>query len=213
MKLYQVLAYSGDFLLLLNSILLIISWKKLNGTFRWLLCLLVWLMLVQFASGILAENGVPNVFLTHFYFLGQFTILSMLYRHDIAPARKYISQITIAYLLFAVVQYVFFVPKLKFNTFGFLVSNCILIGYAAIHLVVGIGKKSVFDRVNWGLFLYLSGSSILFFTTNYWRDFGAWNLVILSTNAAMFVSFQLLILLSILKLRKTPLNKYGTHPL
>ena len=191
MSLYKVLVWLGDICLLINIIFLLISRKRLTRSLQLVTVLLISVFVIQTSSIILAVNLKPNQFLSHYYTIGQFFMLSIIFYGQLT---KYRLIVPIGAASFsAVLIYQLVDSTLLYNTFntlGFLVSACILMMYAMAYYIEHISTKRYFDMFNIGLFLYLGGTSIIFLTINSWQDLKDWNNVIWSLNASLFVIYQ-----------------------
>jgi hypothetical protein len=97
----------------------------------------------------------------------------------------------------------------QFNTFGFLVSNCILLFYAFFYYIEHITEKKYWDTFNVGLFLYLGGSSIIFLTMNSWNELKGWNTIIWTINATLAVLYQVFIFITIYRYNRQVRKQNG----
>lgn len=213
MDLFDVLVLSGRALLALNLLFLFIIRKHLRRAMILLSVLLIGIAIIEIMASYLARQGLSNQHLTHFYTIGRFLMLSIMYYGQL---RKFQRIVPIGVAVFSVVliyQMTYSsIRYYEFNTLGFLISACILILYAMAYYIEHISTKRYWDMFNIGLFLYLGGSSIIFLTMNSWQNLKDWNYVIWSVNASLFVVFQGFVMATIYRFKKTT-EKNGISPL
>jgi hypothetical protein len=213
MSAYQVLVWLGNISLLINIIFLLILRKRLTSTLRLVTVLLIGIFIIQISSYVLALNVESNQFLSHYYTIGQFFMLSIIFYGQLTKYR-FIVPIGVA-LFSCLIIYQISCSSLSyytFNTLGFLVSSCILMLYAMAYYIEHISTKRYWDMFNIGLFLYLGGSSIIFLTMNSWQDLKDWNYIIWSINASLFVVFQGFVMATIYRFKQSN-DQHGISPL
>lgn len=201
---YQVLVWLGNIFLLINIIFLLILGKRLTGSLKLVTVLLIGIFIIQVSSYVLALNVESNQFLSHYYTIGQFFMLSIVFYQQLAKFRLIVpigaalfSSVLIYQLIYSTISYN------TFNTFGFLVSACILMMYSMAYYIEHISIKRYFDMFNIGLFLYLGGTSIIFLTMNSWQDLKDWNYIIWSLNASLFVIYQAFVTATIYRFKQS----------
>lgn len=180
--------------ILFNALLLVKNWRRLEVYMRILACWLIALFVVQFAMAVLAELGIPNQYLTHYYVVGQFVLLTFFYFSVLEKFKKYIAiggGIFFAFFAFQLLASPF--DFNSFNTPSYLISSCVIMLYTMLYFMENIQKKRVLDLFNMGVFMYFGASSILFFTINHWKEFADWNVFIWTLNASLFLLFQLMV--------------------
>lgn len=197
----------------LNLVLYLKVFFKQGKAFKIFTFYLFGTVLVQILSKIFMILNGNNLFLSHFYFVGQFVLLSLFFK----SLFKTSTQKTIAnwFLIIGIsvlaVQYiidpnVFF----KFNLFEIFITSFLIIILAAIHLYNLLSEEKVFYYCTIGILLYLSGSTILFFVGNLTAilsseyQFLPWTL-----NAILVVIYHVFILFEwrkIFYLKKTNIN-------
>lgn len=176
-----------------------------------LMVLLGGVLIVEMAIHLMANNGIPNLFLSHYYTIGQFLLISIIYYQHLNKFQRIIpigvsvfSGFLIYQLLYGKIIYN------EFNTTGFLVSACILIAYAFFYFIEHISVRRYWDSFNFGLFLYLGGSSIIFLTmNNSWKDLEAWYADIWTINAFLTVLYQVFVGNTIYRFHRLQMNKDG----
>lgn len=175
-----------------------------------LMVLLLGTLYIELASLYLYYHKASNLHLTHYYTIGQFFILSVIYYKQL---KKFQRMVPIGVLVFSsILIYQLLDYKIiynKFNTSGYLVHACILMMYAFFYYIEHITIKRYWDTFNVGLFLYLGGSSIIFLTMNSWKDLDDWYLDIWTINASLVVLYQLFIAITIYRFYRVQMNKNG----
>ena len=165
----QILAYIGYFFLLLNLILFFISFSNQGKAYKIFTLYLGIIFVVQILAQIYSAQNINNLFLSHFYFIGQFVILSLFF--ETLLKEKYQKNIVKAGLILGLltlgIQYGFD-PSLflKFNLFEIFITSFLLIIYATFHFYNMLNEKKEFYYINMGILLYLFGSTILFLAGN-----------------------------------------------
>lgn len=211
MDLFGALTWGNKILILLNVIYLIYLIKHLTKSMILLMVLLVGVLSLEMAIHHMANNDIPNLHLSHYYALGQFFLLSMIYYQHL---NKFQLVVPIGVALFSS----FLIYQLldsqivynEFNTTGFLVSACTLIIYAFFYYIEHISVKRYWDSFNFGLFLYLGGSSIIFLTmNNNWKDLEVWYNDMWTINAFLTVLYQVFIAITIYRFHRLQMNQDG----
>jgi hypothetical protein len=167
----QILAYIGYFFLLLNFILFLKSIAHKGKAYKLFVFYLGLILIVQILSEILIRKRTNNLYLSHFYFIGQFIILSLFYFNLLKKVdlqRKIVKGGLVAVLLILGVQY-FNDPSLflKFNLFEIFITSFVIIIYAAFHFYNLLNEKKEFYYINIGILMYLFGSTVLFLAGNF----------------------------------------------
>lgn len=179
-----------------------------------LMVLLIGTVYIELASEYLYNRNIANLHLTHYYTIGQFFILSVIYYRLL---NKFQLLVPIGVILFSsVLIYQLITSKIiydEFNTSGFLVSACILIGYTFTYYIEHISKKKYWDSYNIGLFLYLGGSSIIFLTLNNLRDLEGWHMFLWTVNGSLIILYQVFITITIYRYYRIEKNQNGISSL
>jgi len=222
MTVFEAVTLGGKILLIVNFLLLFsihlinyIKYKKhMSRSMFLLLLLLLGTIYIELASEYLYNRSIPNLHLTHFYTLGQFLLISVIYYKLLD---KFKLAIPIGVILFSsVLIYQLLDSKIiydEFNTSGFLVSACILIGYAFLYFIEHISQKKYWDSFNVGLFLYLGGSSIIFFTLSSLRDLNDWHMLLWTINGVLIIFYQAFISITIYRYYRGVKNQNGISSL
>ena len=153
--------------------------------------------LVQIVSKIFLNLYANNLFLSHYYFIGQFLLLGLFFKSLFTNRiqKSVANWILIIGIILLAAQYSMY-PNVfyKFNLFEIFVTSFLVIILAAMHLYNLLAEEKVFYYCTIGILIYLSGSTILFFVGNLTAilsekyQFLPWTL-----NAALVVIYQLFI--------------------
>ncbi len=192
----HLLSYIGDFLLLVNLILSILIRPK-NRTIVFFIIYQFCIFMVQTAGTILSTIGERNLFLSHYYFVGQFLLLSLFYYSLLNTGQKRIILLAQpAVLIPLAIQYTVS-PDVywKFNHLEILLTAFPIIAFAAFHFYNQLDGPKQFHLINLSIMMYLFGSTVLFLagnTVNLMVNDRAricWDL-----NSILYILFQLCVL-------------------
>ena len=179
-----------------------------------LMVLLMGTLFIELDAQYLGSQKRSNLHLTHYYTIGQFFILSVIYYNQL---KKFQLLVPIGVILFSgILIYQLIGSKIEYNVFntsGFLVSACVLISYAFFYYIEHITEKRYWDTFNVGLFLYLGGSSIIFLTMNNGNDFKGWYTHLWTINASLVILYQLFISITIYRFYRIQKNQNGISSL
>ena len=104
----QILAYIGYFILLVNFILFVRNYSNQSKAYKVFTFYLGLIVGIQIFSEILIQQKTNNLFLSHFYFVGQFILLSFFYfalLGKVQVQRKIIKGGLVLGMLILAVQY------------------------------------------------------------------------------------------------------------
>lgn len=195
---WSLFANIGYLILLLNLILFIKGFRnngKAYSIFTWYLGVI---FLVQITSMTLKKFNIDNLFLSHFYFIGQFVLLSLFYLHILKEEiqKKIVKVCLVIGLLALGIQYVNdFSLFLKFNLFEIFITSLLLILYATFHFYNMLNEKKEFYFINIGVLFYLFGSTILFLVGNLTIVLSPkMNKITWILNSILYVLYQIFIL-------------------
>lgn len=195
---WSLFANIGYLILFLNLILFIKGVRyngKAYSIFTWYLGVI---FLVQITSMILKKFNINNLYLSHFYFIGQFVLLSLFYINILKGElqKKIVKVCLIIVLLALAIQYVIdFSLFLKFNLFEIFITSILLILYATFHFYNMLNEKKEFYFINMGILFYLFGSTILFLVGNLTIVLSPkMNKITWILNSILYVLYQIFIL-------------------
>ena len=159
--------YIGYFILFINTILYFKSYRKNSVVFKIIFYYLCLCLVIQLYSTYLSHLKERNLHLSHFYFIGQFILLSSFYA-KILKGKKLISFIkkTSFLVIILSIGYYGLYPKdfLKWNVFEITITSIPILVYSFLFFTQNIEIKSTkyFIYFNSGLFIYLLSSTLLF---------------------------------------------------
>ncbi|MES2576450.1 MAG: hypothetical protein V4589_02495 [Bacteroidota bacterium] len=166
---YYVLVNIGYLILFFNLILFIKGFANKGKAYKIFTWYLGVVFTIQIISNIFMRMNTNNLFLSHFYFIGQFILLSFFYITVLKEEfqKKLVKAGLVIGLLALSIQYAYDTSLFfKFNLFEIFITSFLLIIYATIHFYNMLNEKKEFYYVNVGLLIYLLGSTILFFVGN-----------------------------------------------
>lgn len=190
----RILVLLTEFLLLTNVICYLTRFKRNNFSFKIFTIYLIYIFTIQVWQTYLAAYKMNNLFITHFYFIGQFVFLSVYFKKNIT--NKYVSKIIypmIAIVLPILSWYLYTNPQKHFewSNFETIITSFPLIIYSLSFLLERIDskeKKNIY--ITTGLFIYLLCSTLLFLNGNIRSEF---KILVWVTNIIMFSFYQALI--------------------
>lgn len=193
-----LLANIGNILLIFNLFLFSIGFRKQQKAFKIFACYLGVIFIIQMASKILISFHFQNLYLSHFYFIGQFILLSFFYWTLLKKEyqKKIIKMSVVLCLLALGIQYTI-IPNLffKFNLFEIFITSFLIIIFTTFHFYNLLNEKKEYYYINMGILMYLFGSTILFLVGNLMSSLSPkLNLVPWILNAFLYIIYQFFIL-------------------
>ncbi len=200
MYITRILSYVGYGFLLINIILYLIGFAKNNKAYKFFVCYLTAIAIIQGFMEFYAYKGYNNHFLSNYYLLSRFLFLSLFFYYAFAEIKKHVSQLigglSVAVVIMLIVQYIIY-PELyyEFNSLGYLVTAAVLILYAVMYFYEMLSKKLPYYYTAMGIFLYMVSSAVIFASAASIVSFNdKINMYIWKLNAFLFIVYQLLIL-------------------
>ena len=195
---YDSLVYIGYLLLFVNLVLFIkgfTSHDKVFKIFTWYLGIV---FCIQMTASAYVYFSVNNLFLSHFYFIGQLVVLSFFYSTLLKiKAQKNFLKIAFALGILALGIHYYLDPSqfFKFNLFEIAVTSLLVVVFAMIHLYNMLAGEKEFYYVTVGIIIYLLGSTVLFFVGNLIIGLSSeFKFLTWTLNALLVIIFQLFIL-------------------
>jgi hypothetical protein len=194
---YSFIVNFGYIILLINFILFASRFTKQKRAYKIFTFYLFWLIVVQLSASVGKNYLESNLFLSHFYFIGQFVLLSLFYISllKLQGQKKTIKLGLLLGLSVLGIQYCF-EPSLffKFNLFEIFITSFLLTIYASIHLYNMLTGKKEFYYITIGVLLYLVSSTILFLIGNLTIVLSPkWQMLTWTINAFLVFVYQLVI--------------------
>ncbi|AXG74390.1 hypothetical protein DVK85_09155 [Flavobacterium arcticum] len=200
MDILRILSYIGYSILCINIIIYFIGFAKNNKAYKIFVYYLVAIAIIQGVMEFYAHKGYNNHFLSNYYLLSRFVLLSLFFYYAFSTIQNKISQFvkftSITIIIGLVVQYSLYPEQYyQFNSLGFLITAAVLVLYAVFYLYEMLSKKLPFYYTIMGIFLYMLSSAVIFASATSIVSFNdKINIYIWKLNAFLFIVYQLLIL-------------------
>lgn len=194
----EIIADFGYLLLLLNIVLFSIGFSNNGRAYRVFFYYLKVIFLIQITAKTFTFFQKNNLFLSHFYFILQFVLLSFFYLNlGLGDLQKKIIKGGFVFCLSILgIQYALDASLfLKFNLFEIFITSFLIIIYGTFQLYNLLNEKKEFYYINLGILIYLFGSTVLFLAGNLATKMEAeFNDIPWILNAFLYVVYQLFIL-------------------
>tara|TARA_R110000823_G_scaffold19019_3_gene59015 strand:- start:644 stop:1207 length:564 start_codon:yes stop_codon:yes gene_type:complete len=157
------------------------------------------MIIIQFFTSYLSSIGQNNLYLSHYYFIFQFILLSFFYLEIINNSfQRKIIKIAIPFCLFVLgIQY-FLNNDLyeKFNLLEIFITSFFIIIFSMFHFYNILNEKKRYYYLNTGILLYLFGSTVLFLSGNLISRLDlALSKIVWILNLLLYIVYQIFILL------------------
>lgn len=204
--------YSVIALIVINTFVYILRLKenKNKKTYKLFCLYLFCALIINICVFTLAAFKEHNLFLSHYYFILQFVILSLFYRSLFTKPQKRLVDVLLVLIItilgfqFAILPELYF----KFNTTEVFMTSSPIIVYSVIHLYNSLSKSSKYMYINIGVLIYLTISTLIFILGDYLSEVSyeagknIWFI-----NKVMYASYLILIFIEWWKNFKTIKNK------
>ena len=194
----KIFVYIGYFLLFINCLICLKSFSKNGKAFRIFTYYSFTMLVIQLSAFYLSKQNTHNLFLSHFYFIIQFVLLSLFYLNILID--KFQKRVILINLFLCsvslIIHYALDWSRFsRFNTFEIFITSLPLIVYATFHLYNLLNQKKEYYYTTIGILIYLFGSTVVFLTANLLMTFHSdWSFkLIFSLNIYLYVVYQLLI--------------------
>ena len=193
-EILKVIIIFGNIILALNTFLFFKSYRKKTVAFKIIAFYLLYVLIIQLRMSYLSSHHINNLHCTHFYFIGQFILLSFFFILEFK--NKLLSNIIKIYLFITSLSLgicYFLFPEFidKHNMFEVVITSIPLTVYSFIFLVKRIDSNNKkFIYLNSGLFVYITCSTLIFVAGSFKSDL---KIFIWFFNAALYLVYQLLI--------------------
>ena len=166
---YLFFTYFGYLVLIINFILYVKGFSKFGKAFTIYTLYLFLLVIIQLTMEVLTSFTIHNLYLIHFYFIGQFILLGLFYRELLQNKlqKKIILFALFFGLLLLVVQYTY-EPELffKFNLFEIVLTSLLVVVFALLYLYKMLTDSKKYYYITVGIIIYLLASTVLFLVGN-----------------------------------------------
>ncbi|MGL5111638.1 MAG: hypothetical protein ACRC6O_03245 [Flavobacterium sp.] len=189
---------TGYIILLINTIVYTRGFFDKEKAYSIFVIYLFLLIIVQVLAFVSMMNHQSNLYLSHFYFMGQFVLLNLFYQSQFTNAiqKKTTNAILVLGVVLLGIQYIL-EPALffKFNIFEVFVTSILTIVLAIMALYNMLSEKKRFYYITIGLILYLFSSAIIFFVGNLTVELSKdYRIMPWTINAFLVIIYQLFIL-------------------
>ena len=194
MSSYDLLANFGHLLVAINCILFFKSYRNYSTAFKIFAFYLATILIIQLTSKYLRSFKIENLYLSHYYFIGQFLFLSFFFKQLLKHVfyKKMISFMLFTVLSMLAIYYsVYPSAYYSYNIFEIVITSVPLLLYCLLFFIQKIEKSNKkFNYVVSGLFLYILCSTLLFTAGNIEAGIKS---VIWYSNVSLYIIYQLLI--------------------
>jgi len=197
MSLLDFLIHIGNIFLFINVIIYSLKLYRRTKIFKILWFYLLSMLIIQCLTIILQTQRIDNLYLSHYYFIVQFILLSLFYIKLFREKKqKNIIKITsIFVLLILSLQYIN-TPLLyyEFNLLEIVLTSLSLVFFSVIHFRNSLTDKTNYIYINSGIFIYLISSTLIFCSGNFFKE-GPSNLknILWHLNSILFIVYQIFI--------------------
>jgi len=204
----DVIINAGYFILIINTLVFIKSYNNKNKELKYFVMYLLLCFLVQFIAAILSELRNHNLFLSHYFFIGQFIFLSPFYSKLYGFKQfKYLHTFITFAIAFSFGLYLFNFPEAfqKWSVLEITITSIPLLGYSIFYFVKKIedNRDKKYIYFNSGFFLYTLCSTLIFITGNIRSK--ELKLYVWLLNSILYLLFQTLIFIEWYKNFRKPL--------
>lgn len=189
--------YIGYLILLLNLILFVKGFSCNGKAFKIFTVYTAVIFCIQISASVLQNQGINNLWLSHFYFIIQFIMLSVFYMTLLSEdfQKSLVKLGLLIGILVLSIQYGSDISLFyKFNLFEIFITSFLLIIYSAFHFYNLLNSKREFYYINMGILIYLFGSTILFLTGNLIASLSSrLNQLTWLLNAVLYIVYQVFV--------------------
>lgn len=153
----------------INLLLYLKNYRKEEKAYKIFTLYLLVIAIIQFCTSWLKNQGIHNLFLSHFYFILQMVFLSFFYLAilETKMQRRIVRTGLIGCLMVLGIQYItdkelFF----RFNLFEIFITSYLIIIYSMFHFYNLLNSEKRYYYGNTGILIYLFGSTVLFLSGN-----------------------------------------------
>lgn len=171
MTFHEFINNASKLLLVINTIVFIISYKKTDRPLKYFIGYLILCVFIQLITSLLADLRQNNLYLSHFFFTGQFVFLSLFFSsiYNIKKLRTLtLISITAITLFYSIYFYTDSAAFKRWNVFEIVITSIPLLMYSLYFFI-----KKMEDQIerkylyfNIGFFVYTLCSTLIFITGN-----------------------------------------------
>jgi len=208
----DILKYIFISLIFINACLYIWSYRKSNKpiALKYFSVYLLMGFIITFSSAVMAVKGENNLYLSHYYFVFQFILLSLFYKIlFLKNQKKAVNYVLILILIALGFQYTLN-PSLyyKFNLFEIFITSVPIIIYSFMHLYNSLSRKGEYMFINTGVLIYITVSTLIFILGDFLSGLDNGIFVhIWVINKFLYILYLILILIEWKKLNLQAMSK------
>jgi len=196
MSTYDLLANFGHLLVAINCILFFKNYRNYATAIKIFTFYLAAILILQLISKYLRSYKITNLYLSHYYFIGQFLFLSFFFKQLLKHA-LHKKIITVALIIIPSMMAVYYIlyPEdyYSYNVFEIVITSAPLLLYSLLFFIQKIEKgNNKFNYIVSGIFLYILCSTLIFIAGNIEADIKK---IVWYINASLYIVYQLLILI------------------
>jgi hypothetical protein len=195
---YYLFVYVGYLFSLINLIVYIKSFGHFGKAHLWFKWYLGIVFGIQFISYIMMKLNTNNLFMSHFFFVGQLVLLGVFYENLMKTQKQktFVKWGMGLGLLAITIQYIVDPSQFfQFNLFEIAITSLIVVVFALLHLYNMLSEKKEYYYVTLGIIIYLLASTVLFFAGNLSAGLSSeLQLLTWTLNAFLVIVYQLFIL-------------------
>jgi hypothetical protein len=205
---YNIISNISKLILFINVFFYFKSYKKKSIAFKVFAFYILFILIIQIITYYLRLYKINNLYLSHYYFVGQFLFLSVFYffLEKNKTIKKIITIATITILFFIGIYYIKNpLAYFEFNIYEIVATAIPLIAYSFYFFIKKIDsedKKYIY--LNSGFFIYITCSTLIFSAGNIKN--ASLKHIIWYSNVVLYLIYQILILVEWYKNFRKPLK-------
>lgn len=196
---FYILRHIAHFILVLNFVLFLYRFKKENKAFKIYTIYLGIIVLIEALIIIIIALGYQNLILSHFYFTGQFILLSLFYLDLVKGTyqKKIIKFNLVLVPIILGINFLINPSQLhEFCLIEILLTSITIISYSTFHFYNMLSNKKEFYLINCGILIYLFGSTVTFLPRNLHTVYGfSFSLALQLLNIVLYLMYLIFIFL------------------
>lgn len=167
----KILSLLCTITLLINSVIYLKRFAVNSKPFKVFVLYLVYISIFQTSSAVLNRMHIHNLFLSHFYFIGQFILLSFFYSKvlDSTVFKRIVGVLSSGVIITIGVNF-YLSPDIffKFSLLEIVLTMSSLVLYSLFYFYESFGEENKkFLILNSGIFFYLLSSILIFSAGNF----------------------------------------------
>lgn len=205
----KVITLLSSGFLLINTMLYVKAYKKSVSLNIFTLYLCVTLV-IQLSFNYLFFQKINNLYLSHYYFIFQFILLSLFYRKLFKTAQlKRIVEIIFATVIIILTTQYINKPQIyfEFNLLEIVLTSLSIVTFSVIYFYQSLTEKMEFMYLNYGVFIYLLSSTLIFCSGNFVSSIEVLiGRILWFINSVLFIVYQILIFIQWYKTLRSKRN-------